>query len=177
MVLGLLAVVWISVLAPPLLRKGAETRKADSIGDFRRQLVVLQRTGPTVIAPANTRLDRRRPAVAHAYAASAASPGVPSAARMARRDSDRMRAVRRRRRNVLLTLGFTTFLLFVVGAVPGMHVLLALAAVSLVLLGGYVAVLVHIRNLAAEREMKLSFLPGAPVYAAPGAPMLRRSAN
>lgn len=179
MVLGLLAVVWIAVLAPPLLRKGAETRKADSIGDFRRSLVVLQRTGPSVIPPANTRVDHRRPAQSPSYAAPAFAPtygGMPASARVGRAAATpRARAVRRRRRNVLMTLALTTVVLFAVGAVPGMHVLLALAAVSIVMLGAYVALLVRIRNAAAEREMKLSFLPGAAAYA--GAPMLRRSAN
>jgi len=170
-VLGLLAVVWIAVLAPPLLRKGAETRRADSIGDFRRQLVVLQRTGPSVIAPANTRLDNRRRGAVPTYVA----PATPVV--RARPVREGLRSARRRRRNVLLTLGLTTFVLLAVGAVPGMHVLLVVAAVSIVLLASYVALLVRIRNAAAERDMKLSFLPGAPAYAGTGAPLLRRSAN
>ena len=170
MVLGLLAVVWVAVLAPPLLRKGAETRKADSVGDFRRQLFVLQRTGPSVIAPANTRADNR-PSSPAPYAGPAAVTRLP------RRTRQMTLTARRRRRNVLGTLTFTTVVLVVVGAVPGMHVLLAVAAVSAVLLGVYVALLVRLRNAAAEREMKLSFLPGPAAYAAPGAPLLRRSAN
>ena len=171
MVLGLLAVVWIAVLAPPLLRKGAETRKADSIGDFRRQLVVLQRTGPSVIAPANTRADRAFGSATPAYATAA------PVARVARPVRETTRSARRRRRNVLTGLTLTTLLLVVIGAVPGMHVMLALAAVSALLLGAYVALLVRLRNAAAEREMKLSFLPGPAVYGGSGAPLLRRSAN
>jgi hypothetical protein len=171
-VLGLLAVVWIAVLAPPLLRKGAETRRADSIGDFRRQLVVLQRTGPSVISPANTRVDRQFGSPAPAYTAPA-SPVV----RAPRQSREATLSARRRRRNVLVTLTLTTLLLVVLGAVPGMHLLLAVAAVSAVLLVLYVSLLVRMRNAAAEREMKLSFLPGPAAYAAPGAPLLRRSAN
>ena len=179
MVLGLLAVVWIAVLAPPLLRKGVETRKADSIGDFRRQLVVLQRTGPTVIAPANTRVDQRYGAPAAGYAGPAPTHAAPvgAVARTPRRTREATLSARRRRRNVLVTLTLTTLLLVVLGAVPGMHLLLAVAAVSAVLLVAYVALLVRMRNAAAEREMKLSFLPGPAAYAAPGAPLLRRSAN
>lgn len=179
MVLGLLAVVWIAVLAPPLLRKGAETRKADSIGDFRRQLVVLQRTGPTVIAPANTRVDHRFGAPAPAYTGPAPTYAAPAGAvpRVPRRTRETTLNARRRRRNVLVTLTLTTLLLVILGVVPGMHLLLAVAAVSAVLLAGYVALLVRMRNAAAEREMKLSFLPGPAAYAAPGAPLLRRSAN
>ena len=188
MVLGLLAVVWIAVLAPPLLRKGAETRKADSIGDFRRQLVVLQRTGPSVIAPAHTRIDyERRAAMSAAYQTPAyQAPAGPAgrvgpAGVLARRagtarpaGSVRGRALRRRR-NVLLGLVASTLLFIVLGAVPGMHVLLAGAAVFAVMLAGFVALLVNMRNAAAEREMKLTFLPGAPAYE--GGPLLRRSAN
>ena len=179
MVLGLLAVVWIAVLAPPLLRKGAETRRADSIGDFRRQLVVLQRTGPTVIAPANTRVDHRAGAPAPAYAGPAPTHAAPvgAVAPMARRSRETTLSVRRRRRNVFVTLTLTTLLLVVLGVVPGMHLLLAVAGMSAVLLAAYVALLVRLRNAAAEREMKLSFLPGPAAYAAPGAPLLRRSAN
>ncbi len=39
---------------------------------------------------------------------------------------------------------------------------------------GYVSLLIRLRNLAAEREMKLRFLPGAPTEPAL---LLRRSAN
>jgi hypothetical protein len=175
-VLGLLAVVWIAVLAPPLLRKGAETRRADSIGDFRRQLVVLQRTGPSVISPANTRVDRQLGSPAPAYAAPA-SASASAPARAPRQSRQATLSARRRRRNVLVTLTLTTLLLVVLGAVPGMHLLLVVAAVSGVLLVLYVSLLVRMRNAAAEREMKLSFLPGPAAYAAPGAPLLRRSAN
>ena len=179
MVLGLLAVVWIAVLAPPLLRKGAETRKADSIGDFRRSLVVLQRTGPSVIAPANTRVDRNFGPPPPAYGGPAPAYAGPAraVARAPRPSRETTLSARRRRRNVLATLTLTTVLLVAIGAVPGMHVLLAVAAVSAVLLAGYVALLVRLRNAAAEREMKLSFLPGPAAYAAPAPPLLRRSAN
>jgi len=160
-VLGLLAVIWIAVLAPPLLRKGAESRRADSVGDFRRHLGVLQRTGPSLIAPAHTRLD-------------------PSDSRPAYRPSTGRRVAMartrtlRRRRNVLVGLSISTFFFLVLGVVPGMHVLLVVGAGFAVMLLAYMALLVRMRNVAAEREMKLTFLPG-PAYDAPA--LLRRSAN
>lgn len=160
MVLGLLAVIWIAVLAPPLLRKGAETRRADSVGDFRRHLRVLQRTGPSLIAPAHTRIDPYDPR----------SSGRARAQRVAVTRSRMLR----RRRNVLVGLTLATVLFVGVGAVPGMHKLLAGAAAFGVLLIGYVVMLVRMRNLAAEREMKLTFLPGGGYEAAA---LLRRSAN
>ena len=161
-VLGLLAVIWIAVLAPPLLRKGAETRRADSVGDFRRHLGVLQRTGPSLIAPAHTRIDPQDPRWTR-------RPGTGRSVSMAR-----SRALRRRR-NVLVGLSVTTFFFLVIGAVPGMHVLLAAGAGFAVMLFAYMALLVRMRNMAAEREMKLTFLPGATAYDAPA--LLRRSAN
>ena len=43
--------LWAALLVPPYLRNRAENRPADSIGDFRHQLRVLQRTGPSSSAP------------------------------------------------------------------------------------------------------------------------------
>ena len=168
MVLMLLAVVWVAVLAPPLLRKGVESRRSDSVGDFRRHLGVLQRTGPTVIAPAHTRL--ARPAF-HA------TPSGPSRTHSAPRAS-RSQTLRRRR-NVFVGLVGSTVVLLAVGAVPGLHVILAMAAASVLLLGAYVAMLIRMRNLAAERDMKLTFLP-QPVSTLPSVEsglFLRRSAT
>ncbi|HZT65149.1 MAG TPA: hypothetical protein VFA11_05100 [Acidimicrobiales bacterium] len=172
MVLALLAVVWIAVLAPPLLRRGAESRRADSITDFRRQLGVLQRTGPKVIAPAHSRLEGV-PAVP------AGNALLGAAGRSARVSPTRTPAPHsrtlQRRRNVLFGLSGSTAAFLLLGLVPHLHTLLALAALSGVLLAAYVAMLVRMRNVAAEREMKLTFLPGA--AAAEGTVLLRRSAN
>ncbi|MHB1854254.1 MAG: hypothetical protein ACYCS2_04265 [Acidimicrobiales bacterium] len=151
-VLSLLAVVWLAVLAPPLLRRGVETRRSDSVGDFRRHLGVLQRTGPNVIAPAHTRTARQVPPYA---------PGLP----VSRRATPVARANRsqtlRRRRNVLLGLLATTVIFLAVGAMPGLHIVLTIATLSVLMLAGYVGMLIHMRNAAAERDMKLTFLPGA----------------
>ena len=167
MVLMLLAVVWVAVLAPPLLRKGVESRRSDSVGDFRRHLGVLQRTGPTVIAPAHTRL--ARPAF-YGTPTAARTPSAPRASRS---------QTLRRRRNVFIGLVGSTLLLLAVGAVPGLHLILAVAGASVLLLAGYVAMLIRMRNLAAERDMKLTFLP-QPVSTMPSVDtglFLRRSAT
>jgi len=148
----LLAVVWLAVLAPPLLRRGVETRRSDSVGDFRRHLGVLQRTGPSVIAPAHTRMARQLPPYA---------PGLP----VTRQANATTRVNRgqtlRRRRNVLLGLLATSVLFLGLGVMPGLHMVLAVAGISVVMLCGYVAMLIRMRNVAAERDMKLTFLPGA----------------
>ena len=163
MVLMLLAVVWIAVLAPPLLKRGAESRRADSIGDFHRQLGVLRRTGPRAAGLAGYRAPAR-PGVAGATYASQRT-AVPVA---------RSRTLKRRR-DVLVGLVGSTVVFAGIGMVPRLHVVLAAAAITAVLLVAYVAMLVRIRNLAAEREMKLTFLPGGPALEGP--PLLRRSAN
>ena len=167
MVLMLLAVVWVAVLAPPLLRKGVESRRSDSVGDFRRHLGVLQRTGPTVIAPAHTRLARPN---LHA------APVAPRAATAQR--TSRSQTLRRRR-NVFVGLVGSTICFLAVGAVPGLHLILAVAGASVLFLGAYVAMLIRMRNLAAERDMKLTFLPHAvpPMPAVDPGLFLRRSAT
>lgn len=72
---------------------------------------------------------------------------------------------------------------FLLGFIPGVSIMWAITGVLALCLAGYVALLIRIRNNAAEREMKLSFLPSSgsmglganprpqPAYA------LRRSAN
>lgn len=179
MVLALLAVIWVAVLAPPLLRRGAESRRSDSVRDFRRHLGVLQRAAPGMIAPAHTRRGGSHYAPAlHGYAfAPPRAPGRSGPARP-RVNLGRSRTLRRRR-NVLGVLAGATVLLLVLGVIPSLHVMLAGAAVFAVLLMAYVAMLVRIRNLAAERDMKLTFLPNAaaPAGRADSGLLLRRSAT
>jgi hypothetical protein len=166
-VLMLLAVVWLAVLAPPLLRRGVESRRRDSVGDFRRHLGVLQRPGPTVIAPAHTRLVRPQ------YYGTPIAPRTVATQRAGRSQT------LRRRRSVFVGLVGSTVLFVAVGAVPGLHLILAVAGLSVLMLGAYVALLLRMRNLAAERDMKLTFLPNA-VSAIPSVDptlFLRRSAS
>ena len=84
---------------------------------------------------------------------------------------------RRRRRDTLGVLAMVFLLSFMVGFVPGATVVWAVTALSGVALVSYVALLVHMRRLAEERERKLHYLrppagdgtdprrsPGMPVY-------------
>jgi hypothetical protein len=188
-VLMLLAVIWVAVLAPPLLRRGAESRRSDSVGDFRRHLGVLQRTGPRLIPPAHTRVDGyappslgaspQRPSLARAGAGSQTTSRRPT--RMTPAPSAHAQRARtlRRRRSVLTGLVASTFLLLVLGALPSLHVVLAGAALAGLCLVAYVALLVRMRNLAAERDMKLTFLPasGRSAGRPEAALVLRRSAS
>jgi hypothetical protein len=150
MVLVVLAAIWAAVLLPPYLQKRRAFHPHASIGDFRNQLAVLQRTGdPYAPAPMRT----------------------PSGRAMSRTDAQR------RRRDVLFTLTAAAGLTLLLGFVAGGSVWLLHLTVDAALLG-YVALLMqvqqqrqapargNVRYLAAERR------PSATQQA-----LLRRQAN
>ena len=176
-VLLILAALWAALLVPPYLRNRAENRPADSIGDFRHQLRVLQRTGPSSVAPAN-RLWGPAPSVPP-YAPYAAGFRPAGLGRPMSPTAMRRRAQQRRRRDIFLSLLALTSLSAVCGFVPGLSAVWYLTGVMAVALVAYVLLLVRMRNLAAERDMKLRFLPHpdraerdpAPAY------VMRHSAN
>ena len=167
MVLLVLAVIWGVVLVPPMLRSRSESRPADSIGNFRHQLSVLRRTGPTVVPAAN-------PLRIPGYAAPTPAPRYQMA-RAYSRDGARRARTMKRRRDVLFTLVVAMGLTLVLGLLPPFRAVLGLHVLCDVALLAYVALLVRARNDAAEREMKLRFLPAA---AQPdNVLLLRRSVN
>jgi hypothetical protein len=159
------------------LRNRAEGRPGDSIGAFHRQLTTLERTGPespmarVSRAARMPRLSTSR--LASPRAAAAASTAV-AARRPARPSTARSRA-QKRRRDVMLVLAGVMVSTLALSFVPGLGLLLVLHVVSDLLFVAYVVLLIRLRGLAAEREMKLRFLPSAgrpePALA------LRRSAN
>lgn len=163
-----LAAIWAAFLLPPIFRARAENRPSGSISDFRRQLRVLARTSP------------RRAHVSPLYAPRPApSPmsmtarPVPAVARAARN-----RQSVKRRRDVLVGLLVAMAGSLVLGFLPPLRALWAVHVVVDVLFVAYVALLVYLRNLAAEREMKVRFLPtAAAVATAEPALLYRRSAN
>lgn len=164
MVLLFLAVIWAAVLVPPMLRARAEGRPADSIGNFRHQLSVLQRTAPGMVAPANT---LRSPVLPRPVPYGGFRPPTGEAARRAR--------TLKRRRDILFGLLGAMGGSLVLGFVPSLRVLWGLHVVLDALFVGYVVLLVRMRNIAAEQEMKLRFIPSAP--APEPALLLRRSAH
>ena len=183
LVILLLVIVWVAVLAPSFLRHRAEGSLHDSVGSFHRSLRILERTAPGGVAPAN-RLRVIHPDAAFAAPverAAVATASYPMAARP--RVAPRVQTMRRRRRDVLMVLVTGTVGSFLLGFIPGVSIMWAITGVLALCLAGYVALLIRIRNNAAEREMKLSFLPSSgsmglganprpqPAYA------LRRSAN
>lgn len=165
MVLLVLALIWAVVLIPPALRNRAEGRPSDSIAAFRRQLAVLDRAGPRAFGPdpddrgygpgpaGPARLPRH--SGVHAGVTMASRPAVAHRAAVARRSS-----VRRRRRDVLVGLLVAAGATLVLGTAPALRFMWAAHVVVDVLLIAYVALLVRQRNLAAERALKVRFLPG-----------------
>jgi hypothetical protein len=166
-VLLVLAVIWGAVLVPPMMRARSESRPADSIGNFRHQLSVLRRTGPTTVAPAN-------PLRIPSYAAPTPAPTYAMARGYSAAGARRARTLKRRR-DVLFTLVVAMGVTLVLGLLPPFRALLGLHVLCDLLFAGYVGMLVKARNEAAERDMKLRFLPSA---AQPdNVLLLRRSAN
>ena len=150
MVLLVLAVIWAAVLVPPMWRSRADGRPADSIKQFHRHLRVLNGTEP------------------HGYSrtltAQVGTPVVtaPMSYRSSMRSSAELRRRRtlERRRNVLFGLAGAAVLTLLL-AIVGAPMMLAAHLLVDVLLASYVGLLVYMRSVAAEREMKLRFLPAS----------------
>lgn len=68
------------------------------------------------------------------------------------------RRARRRRRDTLGVLSLTVVLSALIGLVAGVHLVWAVTALAGVTLVGYVALLVHLRREAEEREHTLAYL-------------------
>ncbi len=187
MVLVVLAIIWVAVLVPPALRARAEGRPGDSVSAFRRQLVVLRLTGPHAshsYAPdwgRSRNFNSRGPAPFTSLTARRAQATHRPVGRSSRVVGTRrvgMSAARsrtlRRRRDVFTALLGAAAVSLVLGLVPAFQVLLLVHLAADVLVVAYVALLIRQRSLAAEREMKVRFLPDSrPVEPV----LLRRSVN
>lgn len=172
-VLVILAVVWAVFLLPQLVRARAE-RSTDSIGAFRRQLSVLERTSP-VGHGSVTRLPSALHPRPHVSTAPTIRPPAANRTRGARRHQPGLALARKRRRDILGGLLVAMAATLVLGLVPALRLMLGLHLVLDLLFVAYVALLVRARNLAVERELKVRFLP-APTHVQPTM-LLRRSAN
>ena len=166
-VLIVLAAVWAAFLLPPILRARSEHRPSGSITDFRKQLHVLARTSPGAtgrssmhhVAPGRVVPIRPRPAVA--------APAGPLRL-------GRSRQSVKRRRDIFVGLLVAMAGSLVLGFLPPLRALWAVHVGLDLLFAGYVAALIYLRNLAAERDLKVRFLPAA---APEPALLYRRSAN
>lgn len=150
MVLVVLAAIWAAVLLPPYLQKRRAFHPHASIGDFRNQLAVLQRTGdPYAPAPLRTTAGRA----------------------MSRTDAQR------RRRDVLATLTAAAGLTFLLALVAGGSVWLLHLTVDAALLG-YVALLMQIQQQRqAPARGNVAYLAADRRPSATQQALLRRQAN
>jgi len=160
LVLFILAVIWAAVLLPPYLQNRSESRPADSISSFQRQLSVLERRAVMV----NPSLQRPAHDGRHVASVYAVAP-----MRLSRTEA------KKRRRDVLFTLAGAAGLTFVMalmlgGPVWGLHLVCDL------LLGAYVVLLAQAQQRAMERNVKVRYLPDRSVRHEP-ALLLRRSGS
>ncbi len=169
MVLFILAVIWAAVLLPPYLHNRSESRPADSISSFQHQLSVLERRAGTANSGAAPSSGRSPVAAATSAVHPARGPMVTSV-RMSRATA------RRRRRDVLFTLLAAAVLTFPLAVIMGGPVW-GLQMVCDLMLVGYVVLLVQSQQRSAERETKVSYLPGRQTRAPEPALALRRSGS
>lgn len=199
MVLLVLAIVWGVLLVSWLRSRSNQGAFSDSVGTFRRHLTVLERAAPVRVPPAN-RLrggstygipayrpqGARRTAGGRPVSPRPGSLRPGSAAAMA---ALRRRQAQKRRRDVLLGLIAGVLATFLLAAVARTGAMWVLQVAFDLVLAGYVALLVRMRNLAAERQLKLRYMPREQVRAGRARPAydldggsyadlsLRRAAN
>jgi len=162
LVLVILGLIWGFVLVPPYLATRRESRPSDSIASFRQQLSVLERTTPGSGRTNLARLDVGRYDIPRydtrsnvSQLASRTGSGrrpAPSPAAVRRAE------VRRRRRDVFVTLLGAVGVSFVLALVLGGSVWMLQFVIDGAFVA-YVAMLVSIQQQSTEREMKVRHLP------------------
>lgn len=150
-----LALVWGAFLVW-WLHSRAQGTFGDSVGTFRRHLRVLESTAPSTVRAAN---QLRGPGLATTYRPRVGTAGVTAARRQG--TDLRRRQTLRRRRDVLFVLGIAVIATLVMAAATRSQSIIYLQLLADGALVAYVALLVRLRNLSAERELKLSYLPSA----------------
>jgi hypothetical protein len=148
-VLLFLAIVWAVFLIPQVVRSRAERGPADSVGAFRNQLSVLERTSPST---------RGRPA----------RPVTPISSRA---------QVSKRRREVLILLLVAMTVTMVQTVVFHQEMMLYVQLFFDGLFLAYLLLLARVRALAAEREAKVRYLPSTGSLAPEPALLLHRSGS
>jgi Ca2+/Na+ antiporter len=166
LVLFILAVIWAAVLLPPYLQNRSESRPADSISSFQRQLSVLERRAGTA-APSVRRVEGGSPRASRAVGITPGSSLAP--VRMSRS------MARKRRRDVLFTLAAAATLTFPLAVIMGGPVW-ALQVLCDLMLAGYVVLLVQVQQRVVERDSKVHYLPAQGRSPEP-ALLLRRSGS
>jgi hypothetical protein len=179
-VLLMLGGIWAVVLIVPFVRARSDGSLGDSIGTFRRHLSVLERAAPTSVNPANrlrlpgqVAIPPYRPPSASGAGRSRQSAFAPVPTRRPTgvgmgvgyappASGQLRRQAQKRRRDVLFALlaGMAGSLLL--SMVHGLGVMMVVHVIFDLLFVCYLGLLVRMRNVAAEREMKLTFLPTGP---------------
>jgi hypothetical protein len=184
-VLLVLAIVW-GVLLVSWLRSRSESTFSDSVGTFRRHLSVLERAAPSTVAPANRLgglpgvgrgIPSYRSAVRstggisgyrvgaslqQSYGQSVHPYGAPVGRRMPSQAAMRRRQAQKRRRDVFLALLAGVCGSFLLAIIPGLSIMWSVQVLFDLMTVGYVALLIRIRNLAAERELKMTSIQHRP---------------
>ncbi|HLI00733.1 MAG TPA: hypothetical protein VKV06_08095 [Acidimicrobiales bacterium] len=167
MVLLVLALAWATVLFFWIRSRSKDTF-GDSVGLFHRHLNVLERTAPVGFAAAN-RLRVPDPTFASPRRQAAGiGTGLPRAVAprgtVARGSSAqllaqaRRRQSRRRRRDVLAALVIVAAVTLLIAGITRSAAVITLQIATDLALFGYMALLVQLRNVAAEREAKVRFM-------------------
>jgi hypothetical protein len=159
-----------------------DRRSEVAVGEFHRHLRVLQRTGPAAMRPA-FRLQHRaadggdapgahrpdfaptltlvQPAtlVQRTVSNGARPAGIASTGRGRRPDPFFAPGACKRRRDVVGILLSVVSASALVGAIPGLHVVLGVTGAALVVCALYLMTLARMRRRAVERVAKLRYLP------------------
>jgi len=146
LLLILLAGVWAVVLVPPYVRNRG-SRASDSISSFHQQLRTLERARPGGLP----RLGRTAAPLSMQPIAVRAQGGMPAG----------RSAARRRRRDILFTLGGAVVITFLLAVLLG-GVAILCQLVADATLAGYVYLLVQMRKTEAERSAKVRYLHSVP---------------
>lgn len=161
LVLVILGLIWGFVLIPPYLQTRRESRPGDSIASFRQQLNVLERTTPGARSTNLARLDvgrydapRYDPRSNVAQLAGRTPPRRPSPSQAAMRRAE----IRRRRRDVFVTLLGAVVVTFLLAVALGGPIWMLHLAVDVVFVG-YVALLVSLQQQTIEKDTKVRYMP------------------
>lgn len=167
MLLFLVAVGW-AIYVAAWVRSRGERRGVNSISSFSKHLSVLERTSPARVGPGGS-IDRRP--------AGRPEPIFPAASYNPARASMSLADARRRRKNVLYALAGAALATLVLIPFAGSTMVL-LHIVADLLLAGYVGLLIRTQRLAAERRVKVHYLPTvATATSSEPQLLLQRSAN
>jgi hypothetical protein len=164
--LFLVAVGW-AIYVATWLRSRGDRRGVNSISSFSKHLSVLERTSPARVGPGSS-IDRRP--------AGRPEPIFPAVGYTPTRAQMSLNEARRRRRNVLYALAGAALGTLMLVPFAGSTMLVLNVIVDLLLVG-YVGLLIRSQRLAAERRVKVHYLPTMSAAAPEPQLLLQRSAN